>query len=173
MKNYKDIIRKIFGYALNNIFINNIIILLQLEDYFKKPQRYWKNYKITTQKSLEENAGFSNYQDVRDTRDKLRIELEKIKTYYLSKRAKVLDIGCGPGLFLSGFEKDFDLTGVDINKEMIAVASQKVPHAKFILGDFLECEFNERFNLIYSISVLQYIPRMNIDKFFKKIIGLL
>lgn len=171
--NIKRIVKKLLHYLLNNIFVNNIIIFLRLENYFKKTQKHWISNRVNNHKSLEENAGFSNYKDVQDARDKVRSELKRIKRHYLCEGAKVLDIGCGPGLFLSDFEKSFELTGIDLSKEMISIALERLPHAKFSLGDFLTVGFNEKFNLIYSISVLQYVTRMNMDKFFKKTFALL
>lgn len=57
--------------------------------------------------------------------------------------AKILDVGCGYGDFLSFLEKDyadFKYTGVDFVPEFLAAASEKYPHARFIESDFFRYE---------------------------------
>jgi len=82
---------------------------------------------------------------------------------------KVLDIGCGPGLYLKDFDARYTLTGLDINEGMISVARKELPQATFIQKDFISAEVPDRYNLIYSIGVLIYIARMDLEPFFKKV----
>ncbi len=69
----------------------------------------------------------------------------------LKKRAKILDLCCGPGrhsVLLA--EKGFDVTGFDFSKEYLAQAEQKAERAgariKFIHGDMRRLKFKNEFD---------------------------
>jgi len=68
----------------------------------------------------------------------------------------VLDFGCGKGDFYS-FMKEKGLLphycGIDINKNLIALAKHKYPEAEFIVMDIDETEFNRRFDIIFVCGV--------------------
>ena len=173
MKDYKLIIKRVLGVLFNNILINNLIILFGLEDYFKGKRGYWQNKKILQDKTLQEQVEYSCYPEVQETLEKLHAELRNVRERHFPERAKVLDIGCGVGLFLSDFPESFDLTGIDLSQELVSLARQRFPRVKFIIDDFFKIELAKKFDLIYAISVLQSVSRMNIEKFFKKASNLL
>ncbi|MCG2690320.1 class I SAM-dependent methyltransferase, partial [Candidatus Parcubacteria bacterium] len=86
---------------------------------------------------------------------------------------RVLDIGCGQG-FLS-FEiaqKAREVIGIDIDKENIVKASQRfaLPNLKFVLGDILKYNFEDRFDVIVLSNVLEHIKE-RVD-FLKRLSGL-
>ncbi|MGZ3885477.1 MAG: class I SAM-dependent methyltransferase, partial [Bacteroidia bacterium] len=88
--------------------------------------------------------------------------------------SSVLDIGCGTGLYLKDLTgKGYELSGIDMSGEMIEVASKELPDVKFYTGDFMTCTFPGKFDLIYSVSVLEYIARNDLDAHFARLAGCL
>lgn len=60
----------------------------------------------------------------------------------LSKRARVLDVGCGPGWEARRFARaGFRVTGIDISPKLIALAKRRVPRGRFIVGDMRSLPF--------------------------------
>lgn len=106
-----------------------------------------------------------NYvQAVRNPLPKLATAFKREKEYLLtllknlSKGNSIIDLGCGiarPLDFLAQSSKsNINFYGIDNNKGMIKLASQKTAHlnnTNIILGDFLQLPFeDEFFNISYS-----------------------
>lgn len=87
----------------------------------------------------------------------------------LPKGAKVLDIGCGPGTFTKYLvEKGFDAEGIDLSSEMLRIAKEKVPKAKFTLMDMRELAYsNEDFDGLLAAYSLIHIPSEEIPATLK------
>lgn len=88
-----------------------------------------------------------------------------------SKGEKILDLGCGNGRLSEVLkENDIDYIGIDNSREMIKIAKEKYPKEKFILSDALRLPFkNNTFNKVFSLSVIQHIPSVELRiKFFKE-----
>lgn len=67
-----------------------------------------------------------------------------IKKYKINGK-KILDVGCGTGnhaLLLK--KKGFDVTGIDLNKEMLKVAKKKSKSIKFLQGDMRNFDLKKR-----------------------------
>lgn len=78
------------------------------------------------------------YQDkiekLRDPERVARFELERVVELCLDglKAKSVLDIGTGSGLFVEAFYKQgLEVTGTDVNPEMVTAAKMHVPGARF------------------------------------------
>jgi SAM-dependent methyltransferase len=72
------------------------------------------------------------------------------------KRCKVLDVGCGIGELYKYFlhqRIDVDFTGIDLIDDYITIAQKRFPEGKFILGDFLEYEFNIKFDYVFASGI--------------------
>lgn len=90
---------------------------------------------------------------------------------YSRKGDKVLDLGCGNGrLFGALKEKQVDYIGCDNSSELLKIAQDKYPEAKFYLTDGLSLPFqNETFDIIYCIAVLHHIPSRKLrDQFLQE-----
>lgn len=87
----------------------------------------------------------------------------------LPKKAKVLDIGCGPGgetkkLLIKGF----DVLGIDISEKMLAKARLSVPNTTFTNMDMMTLDFpNNYFDGIWSARTLIHVP----TKYLKRTIS--
>lgn len=70
---------------------------------------------------------------------------------YSKMGSRLLDLGCGPGLYTSFFkDKGFDVTGVDFNKASIEYATKKRKDIRYIYGDYI-CGYPEGKNDIVII----------------------
>ncbi len=157
----------------NNIIINNIFIFFHLENYLKRVKTYWMSYKINPNKSEQENAGYSHVKDVQKAIDITHDILKETGRKVLGPGLNVLDIGCGPGLYLKDFPSNVNLYGVDISAKMIELAKKNNPTANFYEGEFLPANITQTFTLIYSVGMMMYVSRSDLRKFFDKIYNLL
>ena len=68
----------------------------------------------------------------------------------------ILDFGCGKGDFY-GFLKENGIStsycGIDINKNLIALAKSKFPEAEFLAMDIDDVEINREFDIIFICGV--------------------
>lgn len=79
---------------------------------------------------------------------------------YLIPGEKILDLGCGNGRYFPLFErKNVDYIGIDNSEELIRIAREKYPQAKFQVANALNLPFpNNYFDKVYSIALLHHIP---------------
>jgi SAM-dependent methyltransferase len=74
----------------------------------------------------------------------------------------VIDLGCGSGLLARGMSKSgYDVLGIDISPAMIALARERVPEGRFLVGSLLSTELpscvgvaavGEGFNYLFDRS---------------------
>lgn len=82
----------------------------------------------------------------------------------------ILEIGCGAGTYPIEFNNlfiDKDYTGIDIGKPAIDYCREHSSF-KFICGDFIELEFNSKFDSVFSHAVIDHV--YDIEKFLGKIV---
>lgn len=72
----------------------------------------------------------------------------------------LLDVGCWVGNFLSLLRgKARSITGLDVEPEALAVASDVVPEARFVEASVLDLPFeNGRFDVVTLWAVLEHLP---------------
>jgi 2-polyprenyl-3-methyl-5-hydroxy-6-metoxy-1,4-benzoquinol methylase len=80
-----------------------------------------------------------------------------------SPPARVLDVGCGPGLTARRLlDAGYDVTGVDYNERAVAFANLLVPDASFVEGDVRELGalpgLRPGFDAAVCIEVLEHVP---------------
>jgi len=158
--------RKIALFILNNILVNQFLIVFKKDHTIKKYKANWSRVTYDHKKSLQENVGFSHEPNIEHA---IKIVHEKLQAVALEYNATtVLDIGCGTGLYLSDFKPDTILYGTDLSAAFIEEAQRLVPQGHFIVGDFMKLNLSFKFDLIFSISVIEYIPPSQLLDFFKK-----
>lgn len=166
----KRILTKLKIFLSNNIFTNNLSIFLGFENRLKSSNKMWNSFLIDPNKSLQENVGFSHREDVEEALNKAHKDLMDTVNSFVPKNGSILDIGCGTGLYLKDFyNMPYDLNGIDLSEEMIKQAKQYLPKVNFTIGNFMSLNLTKQFNLIYSISVLEYIGRSELDLHFNKL----
>jgi SAM-dependent methyltransferase len=165
---------KLINICLNNVIVNNLIMIPLGKDNFIINRNYkWESLKYDNNKTLQENVGYSHAPAIQESRDKMAAELSQLTESKLQTNAKVLDIGCGTGLFLKAINPNKKKYGIDLNAEFLEKALQQNPGATLFQGNYLKHDFNEKFDFIYSIGVFMFVVPSTLDDFFKKTADLL
>lgn len=78
------------------------------------------------------------------------------KKFNLSEKSKIIDFGCGPGLYTTLFaKKGINVTGVDFSKRSLEYAMQTAKneglHINYVHKNYLEFETADKYNLITMI----------------------
>lgn len=85
-----------------------------------------------------------------------------------------LDIGCGVGLSTKMLsDSGLIMTGIDISPKMIAFAKKRNLQAKFIIGDFLQYRFEQKFGGVFSMAFIHLFPKKVAIEILKKVYKLL
>jgi ubiquinone/menaquinone biosynthesis C-methylase UbiE len=89
----------------------------------------------------------------------------------LPKESKVLDIGCGSGRVTKFLvDHDLNVVGIDISRNMLKLAKQKVPKAKFRRLDMRNLDFlRESFDAALALYSIIHVPRKYHSGIFVKI----
>jgi SAM-dependent methyltransferase len=92
-------------------------------------------------------------------------------TATLRPGARVLDLGCGPGVPTARrLAEQFDVTGVDISARQIDFARAAVPSATFIVGDMTAVEFPPAsFDAVVSFYAFIHIPHTDLPRLVGRI----
>ena len=70
----------------------------------------------------------------------------------LPQGARVLDLGCGPGLYTKPLANlGFQMTGVDLSAGSLAYAKEQDAHSSYLHQNFLELKFQEEFDGVLLI----------------------
>ncbi|MGB9980417.1 class I SAM-dependent DNA methyltransferase [Methanobacterium sp.] len=74
-----------------------------------------------------------------------------------SKSNLLLDIACGTGRHANLLKNNFEILGVDINKEMLDIARDKMPDVEFITGDMKKLNLRRKFDAVICMySAINY-----------------
>jgi trans-aconitate 2-methyltransferase len=101
-------------------------------------------------------ALYTRYED-----ERTRPAAELLARVPLSRAARVVDLGCGPGNSTELLARRFDgaqVTGIDNSEAMLAAARQRLPNARFELGDIATWQPQTAPDLIYANAALQWVP---------------
>jgi SAM-dependent methyltransferase len=67
-------------------------------------------------------------------------------------RAKtVLELACGTGSVLKQLQAQYDVVGVDLSDEMLAIARRKVPGVRLVRSDMRTVDLGERFDVVLCV----------------------
>lgn len=85
---------------------------------------------------------------------------------YVEQGDLVLDSGCANARMFPAIEqKGAKYTGIDISKELIDIAKGLYPQGEFFVMNSLDMDFDDnKFDKIFSISVLHHIPSQRLRK---------
>jgi len=82
----------------------------------------------------------------------------------------ILEIGSGAGVVLDYLsQKEFKTTAIDISDKMIAIAKENSQKTEYILGNFLEYNFNDRkFEGLFAKSIFHLFGAKDASLFIQK-----
>lgn len=76
----------------------------------------------------------------------------------------ILDVGCGTGTHLRHLSQWFEVEGLDISADLIAVAREKAPDIPFHVADMVDFELDRKFDVVTclfsAIAYVESLPRM-------------
>jgi len=103
------------------------------------------------------------------TIERLQPSIDLIYRIKHSQPKSIIDIGCGPGnstMLLASKWPESKILGLDNSSIMIDQAKQDYPNQEWILADAFSYEFDDKFDIIFSNAVIQWIP--NHEQLIKK-----
>ena len=85
--------------------------------------------------------------------------------------ARVLDLGCGPGIpSTRALAERFEVTGIDISEKQIELARANVPGATLVHGDFTEVDLPDgSFDGVAAFYSISHAPREGHARLFARI----
>jgi len=104
---------------------------------------------------------FAKYYDLffqeKNYKKEIDFVLSTLKKYKIQQDS-ILDVGCGTGTYLSLLKNKFKtLYGMDISKQILGIAKNKVPKCIFWQDDMQDFKIERQFNLITCLySVFNY-----------------
>lgn len=83
---------------------------------------------------------------------------ELINKYKQTDGNELLDIACGTGLHLPYFIDNYQVTGVDLSKQQLNAAKNRLPNLTFVQGDMRNFNLQHEFNVITCLfSSIGYV----------------
>ena len=118
---------------------------------------------------------YDYYRDLENAyRDKNSLMFKKLKivTEFLPKGKKFLDIGCGTGELLNRINNRYcKLVGIDIDKNSVKFATQKIKYRKniSIIQSSLKDFKGKNFDVCVALDFLEHLdnPRLALNKIYK------
>jgi ubiquinone/menaquinone biosynthesis C-methylase UbiE len=153
----KKIITKVLVWNLSHNFLfNKCLIALKLDKKVASFTNPYLTLKPNLNKGVQENAGYSLRPEINEVLEKSKNDLLNCVATNLKNDDEILEIGCGPGMYLSILPNLYKKVACDINEGLLEIAKKQVSSATFYKGNFSDITFKESFNFIYCIGVLVY-----------------
>ena len=104
-----------------------------------------------------------------EPRERLTAELER----RLEPGAHVVDLGCGSGITSTRrLAERFDVLGVDVSREQLALARANVPRARLVRADLTELELpGGSADAVTAFYSLNHVPREALGPLFARVAG--
>jgi SAM-dependent methyltransferase len=95
---------------------------------------------------------------------------EKIERYGNSPK-DILDLGCGTGEVLIRLTPKYEMTGIDLSKEMIDIAKSKTNDASFCVENMMSFSLEKKHDVVISLfdTVNHLISLDGLEKTFKSV----
>jgi len=127
-----------------------------MDIFDKKPGLFEKTASnIWTDAYLQHQMLREHLNPANDGASRSKESIDKTVDFILSLTnpgSKLLDLGCGPGLYTSVFkDKGYIVTGIDFNKVSIEYASEKRSDIEYITGDYIEEYPEGKFDVVIMI----------------------
>ena len=159
-----------FAYVINNRRSYKLCLNLSILGNEMIMNRYKETFETWNKIASLYQDKFMDLNLYNDTYDFICSSIEKDK-------AKVLEIGCGPGnitKYLLSKRPDFDIYGIDIAPNMVELAKKNNPSASFAIMDSRQIdEINTKFDGIVCGFCLPYLSQRDTQKLIKDCYNLL
>ncbi|MFX0108605.1 MAG: class I SAM-dependent DNA methyltransferase [Candidatus Hodarchaeota archaeon] len=76
---------------------------------------------------------------------------EIIQKYKSSPENDLLDVGCGTGGHIDYLKQNYNVSGLDLSEEMLAVAKEKHKDIPFFCADMTNMQLNRQYDVITSL----------------------
>lgn len=98
-------------------------------------------------------------------------DVERTFSYIKKENPRVLELGCANGRDAQEILKRTEnYIGVDGSKELIKIAKEKLPQAKFVVNFFDKLKFpNQNFDIVFDFASLMHFDKDELIKMLKKI----
>ena len=63
----------------------------------------------------------------------------------------LLDVACGTGLHLQHLRTRYEVEGLDLDRELLAIAAERLPDVPFHQGDMLDFDLGRRFDVVLCL----------------------
>lgn len=114
------------------------------------------------------------YESYAEEKRKLSKPIMKRLSRYIKSGNEFLDIGCAVGLHMKLFEElGFNVTGIDVSKEMADFAKKRNPKAKIIIGDFMKLKIKKEYDGILAQAFIHLYPKGKVEKVLEKMYSIL
>jgi len=94
---------------------------------------------------------FRFYDAVMGDRSAAASYIGELIDHYRPGTRTVLEIGCGTGTIIGLLSENYEVSGLDRSRKMLAIARQKLPHARFYRQDMAYFEIKQRFDAIICV----------------------
>jgi SAM-dependent methyltransferase len=79
-----------------------------------------------------------------------------------SNGKRLLDVACGTGMHMQYLGEHYELEGLDLDEELLALARIRVPDALFHYGDMTDFDLDSRFDVVTCLfSSIGYVKTMD------------
>ena len=103
--------------------------------------------------------------DFKDYDAEARVLFAIIRKHMRSGGNRLLDVACGTGKHITHLKDDFVVMGIDLDSSMIDIARRRHPDITFEVGDMLEFDLPQRFDIVTclfsSIGYVKSLGRMH------------
>ncbi len=125
-------------------------------------RNFW-NARPCNIKHSDKTVGSNKYfEEVTERKFKVEPHIPAFANYARYNGKRVLEIGCGIGTDAEQFINAGAIyTGIDLSKESVDVALQRLPGANIKVANIEEWCSGEKYDLIYSFGVLHHTPNIH------------
>ncbi|KGD99188.1 class I SAM-dependent methyltransferase [Rhizobium sp. YS-1r] len=109
--------------------------------------RFWNDWNASAREHAVHDVSLRQAEVVTGWLDSLEI-----------RDAAILEAGCGSGWFCNQLSRYGSVTATDLSDEVLARASRRMPHIRFVPGDFMHLDFGaEKFDVVVTLEVLSHV----------------
>src|SRR3989344_1000611 len=99
------------------------------------------------------------------------VQKKVINYLNIKGNSRILDVGCGTGNFLSILEKRHKTTklyGIDISREMLRIAENKLKKSILLINSAEEMKFKNKFDYVFSTEAFHHFsnPKKAVKNFY-------